>query len=606
MNRIVLLLSLAAALLPTAPHALAQPKPTIAYQGYLEEDGTPLNDPSATLTFRLFNTANGGSALWTETKNDVAITDGVFNVPLGNQTLMPNTLFDGLLYLSVAVGGTSAPQLSPRTVFRSVPYARTLSSPARVTGAALNNEAVLRIENTASVGYGLYVTTPSLYGVWGESSNPSAYAVYGNATSATGLADGVFGRTASTAGRGVYGEALATSGTAYGVYGKAASPNGRGVFGWATSTTGLAYGVRGESASTTGHGVSGNATAATGTSYGVYGRSASTDGSGVYGVATSTTGFAAYGVFGESASTSGRGVRGEVTATTGTNYGVFGESQSSSGRGVYGVARAATGTNYGVQGAALGTTGVGVWGEGSNGTGVNYGGYFRTLSPSGYGLYAENFSSSGYAARFADPTRFDANMEFYDGSDLRILLDPDEGGEAPSFKLRRNGVNVIELDADHSGDARIFTEELEITGGSDLSEHFDVAPPAGLAAPLPGMVVSIDPAHPGRLAVSGTPYDGLVAGVVSGAGGVETGLMMGQRGSVADGDHPVALVGRVYVLVDASYGPIRPGDLLTTSATPGHAMRAADRARAPGAVLGKAMTGLESGRGLVLVLVSLQ
>jgi hypothetical protein len=120
------------------------------------------------------------------------------------------------------------------------------------------------------------------------------------------------------------------------------------------------------------------------------------------------------------------------------------------------------------------------------------------------------------------------------------------------------------------------------------------------------MVVAIDPAQAGRLTVAATPYDPLEAGVVSGAGGVEPGLMMGQRGSVADGDTPVALVGRVYVLVDATYGPVRPGDLLTTSATPGHAMRAADRARAQGAVLGKAMTGLEAGRGLVLVLVGLQ
>jgi hypothetical protein len=51
---------------------------------------------------------------------------------------------------------------------------------------------------------------------------------------------------------------------------------------------------------------------------------------------------------------------------------------------------------------------------------------------------------------------------------------------------------------------------------------------------------------------------------------------------------------------------VRPGDLLTTSATPGHAMKAANLERAPGAVLGKAMTGLAEDRGLVLVLVSLQ
>ena len=51
---------------------------------------------------------------------------------------------------------------------------------------------------------------------------------------------------------------------------------------------------------------------------------------------------------------------------------------------------------------------------------------------------------------------------------------------------------------------------------------------------------------------------------------------------------------------------IQPGDMLTTSGTPGHAMKAIDRERAFGAVIGKAMTGLSEGKGLVLVLVNLQ
>lgn len=106
--------------------------------------------------------------------------------------------------------------------------------------------------------------------------------------------------------------------------------------------------------------------------------------------------------------------------------------------------------------------------------------------------------------------------------------------------------------------------------------------------------------------VSERAYDRAVAGVVSGAGGVKPGLVMGQRNSKADGKHPVAMTGRVYCLVDASTGAIEPGDLITTSTTPGHGMRVTDHARAQGAIIGKAMTGLASGRGLVLVLISLQ
>jgi len=75
---------------------------------------------------------------------------------------------------------------------------------------------------------------------------------------------------------------------------------------------------------------------------------------------------------------------------------------------------------------------------------------------------------------------------------------------------------------------------------------------------------------------------------------------------LADGQHPVALSGRVYCWVDATQGAIEVGDLLTTSNTPGHAMKAIDTAKAHGAIIGKAMTGLKSGKGLVLVLVNLQ
>ena len=48
------------------------------------------------------------------------------------------------------------------------------------------------------------------------------------------------------------------------------------------------------------------------------------------------------------------------------------------------------------------------------------------------------------------------------------------------------------------------------------------------------------------------------------------------------------------------------GDLLTTSDTPGHAMKVTEHSQAQGAILGKAMSGLKAGKGMVLVLVTLQ
>jgi hypothetical protein len=59
-------------------------------------------------------------------------------------------------------------------------------------------------------------------------------------------------------------------------------------------------------------------------------------------------------------------------------------------------------------------------------------------------------------------------------------------------------------------------------------------------------------------------------------------------------------------MVDAQFGAIAIGDLLTTSPTPGHAMVITDQAQAFGAVIGKALRPLSGGRGLIPILISLQ
>lgn len=151
-------------------------------------------------------------------------------------------------------------------------------------------------------------------------------------------------------------------------------------------------------------------------------------------------------------------------------------------------------------------------------------------------------------------------------------------------------------------DGWLSTTVLTIRGGADVAEPFEMTRPDELE---PGCVVVIDDQHAGQLEMSHTAYDTKVAGIVSGAGGVKPGLRLHQEG-VMEGDHHVALSGRVYVKADAAGGAIRPGDLLTTSDTPGHAMKVSRHGEAQGAILGKAMTGLDSGKGLVLVLVTLQ
>lgn len=157
---------------------------------------------------------------------------------------------------------------------------------------------------------------------------------------------------------------------------------------------------------------------------------------------------------------------------------------------------------------------------------------------------------------------------------------------------------------DGNGNGKLTCDYIQINGGADIAEPFEVRSESTIE---PGMVVAIDADRPGELRLCSRAYDSTVAGIVSGANGIQPGLMLQQNGTAATGHYPVALTGRVWCHADADAGgAIVPGDLLTSAAAPGHAMKAADRSRAFGAILGKAMTPLPKGKGMVLVLVSLQ
>jgi hypothetical protein len=148
---------------------------------------------------------------------------------------------------------------------------------------------------------------------------------------------------------------------------------------------------------------------------------------------------------------------------------------------------------------------------------------------------------------------------------------------------------------------RLKTGILEVLG-ADVAEKF----PSSDDMVEPGTVMEIDPDQPGKLRIAREPYSSRVAGVVSGAGNLSAGAVLGNSADTENAP-AIALSGRVWVQCDATGAAIAAGDLLTTSQTPGFAMKASDRERSHGAVLGKAMTTLAKGeRGLVLVLVNLQ
>lgn len=141
---------------------------------------------------------------------------------------------------------------------------------------------------------------------------------------------------------------------------------------------------------------------------------------------------------------------------------------------------------------------------------------------------------------------------------------------------------------------------VELGEGLDYAEGFDVSNKNNIT---PGCVLSIDSENPGKLSLCTTPYDTKVAGITAGANGLGSGVQLGGGRF----DCNVALAGRVFCNVDATEAGIEPGDLLTTSAKPGYAMKVSNYERAQGAILGKAMQRMGKGQsGQILVLVTLQ
>ncbi len=221
----------------------------------------------------------------------------------------------------------------------------------------------------------------------------------------------------------------------------------------------------------------------------------------------------------------------------------------------------ASSTNDGVTGQSMGENKSGVYGFNGNKLGYGVFGRNKGTGNTGYlggpaaGVYGEG-SLSGKAAIF----KGNVQIRSYKTNDI-----------------------VIEL-----GEGLDYAEGFDITISNEVS---------------PGTVLVIDSENPGKLTVSQKPYDHKVAGIVTGANGVNSGVRLGVDQFI----FTVALAGRVYCNADATYGEVSPGDLLTTSPTPGHAMVVKDYTKAQGAVLGKAMQSLPKGqKGQILVLVTLQ
>jgi hypothetical protein len=540
----------------------------INYQGKLTNAaGNPLTG-TYSVTFSLYEVSSGGASLATDT-HTVQASNGLFTTPI---TFNPK-FFDGrALWLGVKVG--IDPEMTPRQELRPVPYALSLRPGALINANGFENG--IRVNKSDSGGEGImaYIEGPSSNGFYsimkGTGSNGFLTISYGSgSTGASLITHGANSPGVSSHTWGSGSHAFSATTEADGSNGLIVTTSGFGSKGVYVVTTGqqsaaihaIAHGPQSNAivGETSADGPAAVAGITTGKgSYGLYGKTsggpnsdgvhALTTGPGSAGVYTSTTGTGSHGVY---ATTTGVGSHGYKAYTTGqAGDGFYGET---TGPGSYGVLIKTQGTNSrGVYSETHGQTSDGVVSlvSGASSNGVTA---YSTL---GNGIYAEAGPAGGYAA------------------------------------LLKGNVNILSKTSGAS--------VMELGEGLDYSEGFDVS---GKEAITPGTVLIISPDDPGTLAISSEPYDRKVAGIVAGANGLGSAVKVGGD----QFDTSVALAGRVYCNVDATYGPIRPGDQLTTSQTPGYAMAVQDYSRAQGATIGKAMEGLEQGqKGQILVLVTLQ
>ncbi|MBV9672553.1 MAG: hypothetical protein JO076_06980 [Verrucomicrobia bacterium] len=241
-------------------------------------------------------------------------------------------------------------------------------------------------------------------------------------------------------------------------------------------------------------------------------------------------------------------------------------------------------------------TGISDNATGVSGSGKNFG--VVGTSTSGEGVHAH--SDSGNAVH-GDSAQSDAvvGLAAAQGKAGVLGLAPDGNAVAG---ISDNGTGVYGKGGAWAGyfDGKLGVKEDIILTNADCAEDFDVVVAERIE---PGSVMVLG--EEGLLVESGRAYDNRVAGVISGAGDYKPGIVLDKKQGFA-GRLPVALIGKVYCKVDAEGAPVAVGDLLTTSPTLGHAMKAADPARAFGSVIGKALRPLKAGRGLIPILVALQ
>ncbi len=231
---------------------------------------------------------------------------------------------------------------------------------------------------------------------------------------------------------------------------------------------------------------------------------------------------------------------------------------------------------------AAGDTGAQIW-HGDSGAGGShlliFSGYPQTSAALTGGYMVLNTQTGNVGIGTTNPgakLEVDGNLKLTAGSGGSITF-PDATTQSTAW----NGVLS-------GGD---YAESVNVSGGREEYE--------------PGDVLVIDATSEGNFLKSSAPYSAAVTGIYSTKPGVVGRRQLTARTHMKE-EVPMAMTGIVPTKVSAENGPIRPGDLLVTSSTPGYAMKGTDRTKMLGAVIGKAIGHLDSGVGVIEAVVTLQ
>ncbi len=535
---------------------------------------------------------------------------------------------------------------------------------------AIGDIGVLGASTSLGEGVGVggesIATSGENFGVEGIAINSTGvgFGVYGIGMSSTGVGVGVFGE-AGGLGYGVFG---VSEDSGYGVAGQGTN-NAIGVAGYAENTIGI-YGFS-DSANPSIYGyntVGGTGVEGVGTNPGGFFGGAL----GVYGVASDA--FFTVGVEGDSYSigagveginygggygvlgtgNANWGVYGTSTDNTLTYSGVWGENDSGNGYGVYGIATGFnsagvvgfTDNGLGVWGKATVNGGYAVFGTGSNGA---IGGVFSSDVGTGVsGTSNNSYGIAGYSSYFGVYGSGNDVGVYGLSNNVGVWGENTSGGYGVVGESSRSGDGVYASSSSghgvYIGNGGIYVTGTIVATGSKSGYVVDLCKNVDSTALTLGDVVIIQgnssPAVLGTIPVvnvsrTATSYNSAVVGVVDSYVSVttnqasalanvqgENAAPSGMRLEVnTDSTQTVTTGAYVNVVtlgsfqaikVDASYGAVHPGDLLTTSPNPGYAMKVTPKIidgetfYPNGCIIGKSLGSLESGQGSVPIFVAHQ